>query len=90
MDSPSRQVSVDGKTVDSAVNGVRSVSQMEEILVKVVSELMTTFDSLLQSSIGSYTCFIVSDLKCCSFRMDQELCATGKSIFDRDQHSYRV
>jgi len=46
-DSPSRQVSVDGRTVDSAASGVRSVSKMEEILVKVVSELMTTFDSLL-------------------------------------------
>jgi len=47
MDSPSSQVSVDGRTVDSAAGGVHSVSQMVETLVKVVSELMTTFDSLL-------------------------------------------
>ena len=47
MDSPSSQVSVNGRTVDSAASGVRSVSRMEETLVKVVSELMTTFDSLL-------------------------------------------
>lgn len=47
MDSPSSQVSVDGRTVDSVAIGVCSVSQMEETLVKVISELMTTFDSLL-------------------------------------------
>lgn len=47
MDSPSSQVSVDGRTVDSAASSVRSVSQIKETLVKVVSELMTTFDSLL-------------------------------------------
>ena len=46
MDSPSSQVSVDGRTVDSAGSSVRSVSQMEETLVKVLSGLMTTFDSL--------------------------------------------
>jgi len=47
MDSPSSQVSFDGRAVDSAASGVHSVSQMEETLVKVVSEIMTTFDSLL-------------------------------------------
>jgi hypothetical protein len=46
MDSPFSQVSVDGRTVDSVASGVRSVSQVEETLVKVLSVLMTTFDSL--------------------------------------------
>jgi hypothetical protein len=47
MDSASSQVSGDETTVDSASSGDRNVSQMEETLVRVLSGLMTTFDSLL-------------------------------------------
>lgn len=46
VDSASSQVSVAGKTVDSATSG-NSVNKMEETLVRVLSGLMTTFDTIL-------------------------------------------
>jgi hypothetical protein len=45
VDSAASQVSVAGKTVDTADSGC-SVNQMEETIVRVLSGLLTTFDAI--------------------------------------------
>lgn len=45
VDSATSKVSVAGKTVDTAASG-HSVNKMEETLVRALSELMTTFDTI--------------------------------------------